>query len=53
VEAYAATRTSLAADVADSSVVLKSLVVRAEDARLLGAMGPMKRAYRQLVDINR
>jgi len=39
--------------VAGATAVLKALVVRAEDARLLGDMAGMRRAYRQLYDLNR
>jgi Bardet-Biedl syndrome 2 protein len=53
VEAHAATRTALAAETADSSVLLKQLLVRAEDARILRNMGAMKKAYRRLYDLNK
>jgi hypothetical protein len=53
VEELNATRSGLAADAADAAALLKALVVRAEDARLLGDMAGMRRAYRQLYDLNR
>ncbi len=43
----------MAADVADASGAVKALVVRAEDARLLGDMEAMRKFYRQLRDVNR
>lgn len=53
VEAYNSTRMKLAADVADSSNLVKALVVRAEDCRILGDMTNMRKQYRQLMDLNR
>lgn len=53
VEQLDAARGALVADVAGATGALKALVVKAEDARLLGDMGGVKRAYRQLYDLNR
>ncbi|KAI8467845.1 MAG: ciliary BBSome complex subunit 2 [Monoraphidium minutum] len=53
VDELSAARGELAADAADAAALLKLLVVRAEDARLLGDMAGMRRAYRQLYDLNR
>ncbi|KAG2486168.1 hypothetical protein HYH03_015132 [Edaphochlamys debaryana] len=53
VDAHNVTRLRMNADMADASNALKSLIIRAEDARILGAMGPMRKYYRQLADMNR
>jgi hypothetical protein len=53
VEEGNALRLRMAADVADASGTAKALVVRAEDARLCGDTGGMRRFYRQLRDVNR
>lgn len=53
VDAHNSTRVALAADVADGSVAIKQLVVAAEDARLRRDMQTMRRAYRQIYDLNR
>lgn len=53
VEEHNATREQLAADVADTTAVVKAMVVKAEDARLLTDMKALKRYYRQLYDLNR
>lgn len=47
------TRLRMNADMADSSNLVKTLIIRAEDARILGDMPAMKRYYRQLADMNR
>lgn len=47
-----ATRRRLQADIADNSNLVKSLVVKAEDARRLGNMETMKRMYSQLYELN-
>lgn len=47
------TRLRMNADMADSSNLVKTLIIRAEDARILGDMQAMKRYYRQLADMNR
>ena len=41
------------ADMADSSNLVKQLIIKAEDARLLGDMKAMRRYYRMLADMNR
>jgi Bardet-Biedl syndrome 2 protein len=38
---------------ADSSALIRNLVVRAEDARMMNDMGNMKKAYTQLYELNR
>lgn len=45
-------RIQLAADMADDSQVMKTLIIRAEDARLLTNMSLMKRAYTDLYALN-
>lgn len=47
-----AVRLHLTAEIADSSNLAKTLVVKAEDARILGEMGAMREAYRQLNGLN-
>jgi len=46
------TRSKLTADMADSSHRVKSLVVKAEDARQLGEMGIMRQIYSELYTMN-
>lgn len=41
------------ADMADSSNMVKQLLIKAEDARILGDMKAMRKYYRQLYDLNR
>jgi len=53
VQDYYALRLKLSAEMADSSNLVKNLVVRAEDARLLNDMTIMMRMYSQLMDANR
>jgi Bardet-Biedl syndrome 2 protein len=53
VDEFNSTRLKLAADVADNSNLLKALVIKAEDARILGDMPAMRKFYRQLYDLNR
>ena len=48
-----ATRLKLTAEVAESSHVVKSLVIRAEDSRIQGHVQQMKASYRQLHALNR
>lgn len=43
----------LSAEIADSSQVVKTLVIKAEDARRIGNMPQMAKSYSQLYDINR
>jgi Bardet-Biedl syndrome 2 protein len=53
VEEYHKMRQKLSAEMADNSALIRNLVVRAEDARMMNDMGNMKKAYSQLYDINR
>jgi len=46
------TRLRLQADIADSVNLVKALVIKAEDARLLNNMDSMKRMYAQLYELN-
>ena len=50
---YNAVRLRLTAEMADSSQLVKTLVIKAEDARILNDMPLMKSMYGQLYDINR
>ncbi|KAG1676464.1 hypothetical protein FOA52_002284 [Chlamydomonas sp. UWO 241] len=52
VEEYNATRLRMNADMADSSNLVKQLLIKAEDARILGDMKSMRRYYRSLHDLN-
>jgi Bardet-Biedl syndrome 2 protein len=52
VDACNAIRQRLTAEIADSSNAVKMLVVRAEDARALGDMTTMRRAYAELMSLN-
>lgn len=45
-------RQKLTAEMADSSNVIKSLVIRAEHARIMGDLAEMKRSYSELRGIN-
>ncbi len=49
---FHSTRTKLTADMADSTQRVKALVVRAEDARLLGEMRVMRGIYSELFNLN-
>eukprot|EP01112_Ceratiomyxa_fruticulosa_P008405 TRINITY_DN2178_c0_g3_i1.p1 TRINITY_DN2178_c0_g3~~TRINITY_DN2178_c0_g3_i1.p1 ORF type:complete len:691 (+),score=149.61 TRINITY_DN2178_c0_g3_i1:135-2207(+) len=53
VDEFNATRLRLTAEMADNSNLIKNLVVRSEDSRLLGDIKTMKRYYSSLFDINR
>uniref|UniRef100_A0A2C9L6U9 Bardet-Biedl syndrome 2 protein homolog n=1 Tax=Biomphalaria glabrata TaxID=6526 RepID=A0A2C9L6U9_BIOGL len=46
-------RTKLTAEMADHSNLIRSMVVRAEDARIMGDMKSMRRGYMELSDLNR
>lgn len=48
-----AVRQKLTAEMADHSNLIRSLVVRAEDARLMGDMKNMRKGYMELYDLNR
>lgn len=52
VDEYNAIRLKLTAEMADSSNVVKTLVIKAEDARILGDMTQMKRMYSELYSLN-
>jgi uncharacterized membrane-anchored protein YhcB (DUF1043 family) len=47
-----ATRLKLTAEMADASNMIKQLVIRAEDARLLGELATMRKTYTQLNALN-
>ncbi|PIK53964.1 putative Bardet-Biedl syndrome 2 protein-like [Apostichopus japonicus] len=53
VDSFHEVRQKLTAEMADHSNLIKSLVVRAEDARLMGDMRNMRRGYMELFDLNR
>ncbi|XP_072026618.1 BBSome complex member BBS2-like [Amphiura filiformis] len=53
VDDFNAVRMKLTAEMADHSNLIRSLVVRAEDARLMGDMRNMRRGYMELYDLNR
>lgn len=53
VDEYHAVRQKLTAEMADHSNLIRSLVVRAEDARLMGDMNNMRRGYTELYNMNR
>ncbi|KAK0055080.1 Bardet-Biedl syndrome 2 protein [Biomphalaria pfeifferi] len=46
-------RTKLTAEMADHSNLIRSMVVRAEDARIMADMKSMRRGYMELSDLNR
>lgn len=53
VDEFHAAGQKLTAEMADHSNLIRSLVVRAEDARLMGDMKNMRRGYMELFDLNR
>ena len=53
VQEYNTARQRISADVAETSNLLKHLVIKAEDARILGSFPDMLRHYRTLMDLNR
>lgn len=53
VDEYHAVRQKLTAEMADHSNLIRSMVVRAEDARLMGDMKNMRRGYSELYNMNR
>eukprot|EP00741_Cyanophora_paradoxa_P010844 tig00020544_g10484.t1 len=53
VDEFNTVRLRLTADVADTSNFVKTLVVRAEDARMLGDMQLMRKMYQHLYDLNK
>ena len=52
VDEYNATRLKLTAEMADASNTAKTLVIRAEDARILGDIKAMRAAYAELYSLN-
>ncbi|BFZ04172.1 hypothetical protein BsWGS_07211 [Bradybaena similaris] len=46
-------RTKLTAEMADHSNLIRGMVVRAEDARIMGDMKSMRKGYVELYDLNR
>lgn len=53
VDEYNSIRTRLTADMADSSQLVKTMMIKAEDARILGNMKAMRDMYSNLYDQNR
>jgi Bardet-Biedl syndrome 2 protein len=53
VDEFNATRLKLTAEMADTSNLVKTLVIKAEDARILNDIKLMKRMYTDLYDLNR
>eukprot|EP00062_Callorhinchus_milii_P018877 gi/632972814/ref/XP_007902846.1/ PREDICTED: Bardet-Biedl syndrome 2 protein [Callorhinchus milii] len=53
VDEYHSVHQKLTAEMADHSNLVRSLLVRAEDARLMGNMRNMKKGYNELYDLNR
>jgi Bardet-Biedl syndrome 2 protein len=52
VEEYNVIRLKLSAEIADSSNMIKTLVIKAEDARILNDPDLMSKMYSQLHDLN-
>ncbi|XP_005991756.1 Bardet-Biedl syndrome 2 protein homolog [Latimeria chalumnae] len=53
VDEYHSVRQKLSAEMADHSSFIRSMLVRAEDARLMGDMRNMKKRYMELYDLNK
>ncbi|CUG90518.1 Hypothetical protein, putative [Bodo saltans] len=53
VEEYNNVRMKLTAEIADSTQMVKALVIKAEDARILNDMRNMKKMYGSLYEVNR
>ena len=53
VEEFNAARLKMSADIADQSALVKTLVIKAEDSRMLNEMAQMSSYYSQLFDLNR
>ncbi|OWF54157.1 Bardet-Biedl syndrome 2 protein homolog isoform X2 [Mizuhopecten yessoensis] len=53
VDEYNIVRQKLTAEMADHSNLIRSMVVRAEDARLMGDMKNMRKGYMELFNMNR
>eukprot|EP00731_Ephydatia_muelleri_P025424 Em0017g507a len=49
---YQSARQRLSAEMADNSGIIKNLIIRAEDARMMNDISNMKKAYVQLHDLN-
>ncbi|KAL0484490.1 bbs2, partial [Acrasis kona] len=52
VDSFNTTRLKMSAEMADSSQAVKTLVIKAEDARMLGDMKYMRGMYKDLYDMN-
>jgi Bardet-Biedl syndrome 2 protein len=52
IQEYQSTRQKLSSDMADHSNIIRSLVVRAEDARIMGDMQRMRQSYMELYSLN-
>ncbi|KPA83039.1 hypothetical protein ABB37_02765 [Leptomonas pyrrhocoris] len=52
VDEFNEVRMKLSTDMADAATIVKTLLGRAEDARLLGDMGSMKKSYAALYDVD-
>ncbi|XP_071104819.1 BBSome complex member BBS2-like [Haliotis cracherodii] len=52
VNEYHSVRQKLTAEMADHSNLIRSMVVRAEDARIMGDMKSMRKGYMELFDLN-
>ncbi|KAI6661902.1 Bardet-Biedl syndrome 2 protein-like [Oopsacas minuta] len=52
VEEFNSVREKISAEMADHSNLIRSLLIRAEDCRLLGNIRDMKKAYSQLMELN-
>ncbi|RUS70724.1 hypothetical protein EGW08_021515 [Elysia chlorotica] len=53
VDEFHRVRSKLTAEMADHSNLIRSMVVRAEDARIMGDMRSMRKGYMELYDLNR
>ncbi|GFO26805.1 Bardet-Biedl syndrome 2 protein homolog [Plakobranchus ocellatus] len=53
VDEFHRVRGKLTAEMADHSNLIRSMVVRAEDARIMGDMRSMRKGYMELYDLNR
>ncbi|CAL1528312.1 unnamed protein product [Lymnaea stagnalis] len=53
VDEFHKVRNKLTAEMADHSNLIRSMVVRAEDARIMGDMKSMRKGYMELSDLNR
>ncbi|KAK3767058.1 hypothetical protein RRG08_054106 [Elysia crispata] len=53
VDEFHRVRSKLTAEMADHSNLIRSMVVRAEDARIMGDMRSMRKGYIELYDLNR